>query len=72
MEYCQGLALWRAEGAPVEMTPEEWSRAKELFDAALEQEPTQRAAFLAQACPDDSLRQEVEELVINFQEAGSS
>jgi serine/threonine protein kinase len=53
------------------MTPEEWSRAKELFDAALEQEPTQRAAFLAQACPDDSLRQEVEELVINFQEAGS-
>ena len=53
------------------MTPEEWSRAKELFDAALEQEPTQRAAFLAQACPDDRLRQEVEKLVLNFQEAGS-
>jgi serine/threonine protein kinase/tetratricopeptide (TPR) repeat protein len=53
------------------MTPEDWSKAKELFDAALEQEPTQRAAFLAQACPDDNLRQEVEKLVINFQEAGS-
>ena len=55
----------------MEMTPEEWSKAKELFDAALEQEPTQRAAFLAQACPDDSLRHEVEKLVINFQQAGS-
>src|SRR6516162_3789316 len=71
MEYCQGLALWRAEGAPMEMTPEEWNKAKTLFEAALAQEPSQRAAFLAENCPDDSLRHEVEKLLINFEEAAS-
>ncbi|HKD06524.1 MAG TPA: serine/threonine-protein kinase [Bryobacteraceae bacterium] len=53
------------------MTPGEWNRAKALFESALAQEPTQRAAFLAQNCPDDNLRQEVEKLLVNFQEAGS-
>jgi serine/threonine protein kinase/tetratricopeptide (TPR) repeat protein len=53
------------------MTPEEWNKVKALFDAALLLEPSQRAAFLAEDCPDDSLRREVEKLLINFQEVGS-
>jgi serine/threonine protein kinase/tetratricopeptide (TPR) repeat protein len=53
------------------MTAEGWNKAKALFEAALEQEPSQRATFLAQNCPDDGLRHEVEKLLINFQEAGS-
>ena len=53
------------------MTPEEWNQAKALFEAAQAQEPSQRAAFLVQNCPDDSLRNEVEKLLVNFQEAGS-
>jgi serine/threonine protein kinase/tetratricopeptide (TPR) repeat protein len=53
------------------MTTVEWDKAKALFEAALEQEPSQRAAFLSQNCPDGSLRHEVERLLINFQEAGS-
>jgi eukaryotic-like serine/threonine-protein kinase len=45
-------------------TKQEWQRIKELFGAALERDPTQRAAFLKQACGDDaSLRQEVESLL---------
>lgn len=53
------------------MTPEEWNNAKALFDAALAQEPSEREAFLAQKCPDDHLRKVVENLLINFREAGS-
>src|SRR5262245_39565330 len=53
------------------MTAEEWNKVKALFDAALTREPSQRAAFLAEDCPDDRLRHEVEKLLINFQEAGS-
>src|SRR5215467_6425494 len=53
------------------MTPEEWNKVKALFDSALLLEPSQRAAFLAEDCPDDSLRREVEKLLINFQEVGS-
>jgi serine/threonine protein kinase len=51
------------------MTPEEWNRVKALFEAALASEPSQRAAFLVQNCPEDSLRQEVEKLLVNYQEA---
>ena len=37
-----------------------WSRAKDLFQAALEREPGQRDAFLRDACQDDeSLRETV-------------
>ena len=46
------------------MTPERWQRVNELFHCALEREPTQRAAFLDQACADDpELRKEVESLI---------
>ena len=48
-----------------------WERAKDLFDKALELDPSQRAAFLAEHCPDVSLREQVEELLRNYQKAGN-
>jgi eukaryotic-like serine/threonine-protein kinase len=52
------------------MTAQEWKRAKELFEAALAREPSARADFLLENCPDIALRHEVEKLLRNFQEAG--
>ena len=52
------------------MTPERWQQVAGLFEAALEQAPTSRAAFLGNACGDDvALRSEVESLL---QQAPSS
>ena len=46
------------------MTSERWQQIDELFHAALELEPGERAAFLTQACNgDESLRREVESLI---------
>src|SRR5688572_22137298 len=46
------------------MTPERWRRVEKLYDAALAQPITNRAAFLAQACDgDDEVRAEVEMLL---------
>jgi Tol biopolymer transport system component len=46
------------------MTPERWQKIEQLCNAALECEPSQREAFLAQACRgDDDLRREVESLL---------
>ena len=51
------------------MKPEQFQRIKELFQAALEQEPEQRAGFLDQACQgDDSLRQELDSLLASHQQ----
>jgi len=41
------------------MTPERRERISELFEAALEQEPSHRDAFLAGACDDEEIRAEV-------------
>jgi len=47
------------------MTPERWKRTEELYHAALARPPGGRAAFLAEACPDDeSLRRDVESLLV--------
>jgi len=49
-----------------------WQRAKELFGSALEREPAQRSAFLAEACGgDEALSQEVESLLAAHQVAAS-
>src|SRR5215471_5732903 len=48
-----------------------WERVKELFQAALDLDPSQRVSFLAEACHDDDLRQQVQKLLIDYQEAGS-
>src|SRR5258706_15730637 len=54
------------------MTPERWHRVKELFDAALAQEPAARAGFLAQAAPGDlPLAEEVLGLLVSDERAGA-
>jgi len=46
------------------MKPERWRQIEQLYHAALDREPDERAAFLAETCIDDSgLRREVEELL---------
>jgi eukaryotic-like serine/threonine-protein kinase len=46
------------------MTPERWQQVERLYQAALECEPSQRAAFLKEACAgDEVVRQEVESLL---------
>ena len=45
------------------MTPDQWKRIEELYQAAHAKSPDQRAAFLADVCRDDEvLRREVESL----------
>ena len=46
------------------MTPERWKRLEQIFHAAREAGPANRAAYLAAACGDDqSLRREIEHLL---------
>jgi len=53
-------------------TKEEWQRIKELFGAALERDPSQRAAFLHEACGQDvSLQQEIESLLAAHDATGN-
>ena len=54
-----------------EITPNKWQRAKAVFDAALQRPPEERASFLALACPEDDIRQQVEQLLLNHEQAGS-
>ena len=54
----------------MDITPAEWSRVKELFQAALDLEPGQRGGFLVENCHNDQIRREVERLLRNYQEAG--
>ncbi len=46
------------------MNPERWQLLKELFEAAYEKSPAERAAFLDDSCRGDpSLKKEVEDLL---------
>jgi Tol biopolymer transport system component/tRNA A-37 threonylcarbamoyl transferase component Bud32 len=48
------------------MNPERWQRIEQLYSAAVEREPAEQAAYLAEACGgDQELRHEVESLVCN-------
>jgi eukaryotic-like serine/threonine-protein kinase len=50
------------------VTPEQWHRVKEVFEAALERDSSQRAAFLDEACDGDvALRREVESLIESYE-----
>jgi serine/threonine-protein kinase len=51
------------------MTPERWQRVKELFEAALELEPAQRASFLQSGEHDEAVIREVESLLSSCEEA---
>ncbi|MDX6577086.1 MAG: eukaryotic-like serine/threonine-protein kinase [Blastocatellia bacterium] len=54
------------------MKPERWQQLDKLFHAALEREPRERSAFIAEACANDiSLRQQVEALLAAHEQAGS-
>jgi hypothetical protein len=54
------------------MDPERRERVKDLFEEALQHEPSRRAAFLAEACAgDDTLRREVAALLSAHEAAGS-
>lgn len=54
------------------MTPERWSRIKDIFAAALDREPTQRASYVEEACGDDAeLRAEVSSLLEAHDTAGA-
>ena len=46
------------------MKPERWQKVEEIYHAAPEREPAQRATFLNEACAgDEALRREVESLL---------
>jgi len=54
------------------MTPEQWHRVKEVFEAALERDSSQRAAFLDEACDGEvALRREVESLIESYEKEKS-
>src|SRR5438094_8482951 len=55
----------------MEITPDKWQRAKALFDAVLQRPLSERASFLASICSEDDLRQQVEQLLLNHEQAGS-
>src|SRR5437762_13913056 len=55
----------------MEITPDKWQRAKAVFDAVLQQAAGERDSFLAVACPDDDVREQVEQLLLNHEQAGS-
>jgi eukaryotic-like serine/threonine-protein kinase len=49
------------------VNPERWQQIKDVLNDALKREPSQRDAFLAEACADDSvLRVEVEKLLADY------
>ncbi len=53
------------------MQPERWDKVDDLFGAALERAPHERATFLARACAgDETLRVEVETLLLAHRAAG--
>ncbi|MGH7598591.1 MAG: serine/threonine protein kinase [bacterium] len=52
------------------MTSKRWQQIKDLFEAALECEPSQRTAYLDAACAGDSaLREQVESLLASHEQA---
>ena len=54
------------------MNPERWVHVKAIVQEALERAPDARAAFVAEACRDDSgLRGEVESLLAAHERAGT-
>jgi serine/threonine protein kinase len=53
------------------MDPAQWRKIEALFEAAMGMEPAQRAAFLEEKCAgDESLRKEVESLLLHGDNAG--
>lgn len=54
------------------MDAERWQKAKEIFNAALKREPSERASYLDEICDGDTeIRSEVESLLASHDEANS-
>lgn len=53
------------------MTSEKWQRVRPILESALELDPAGRSAFLDQACPDRTMRNEVESLIAFHEQAGT-
>src|SRR5437016_300884 len=54
------------------MTPERWKQIDQLFHAALQREPGQRSAFIAESCAgDETLQKEIEDLLASHEESDS-
>src|SRR5690349_22528628 len=51
------------------MTPERYDQIGYLLDEALKRAPSDRAAFLAEACGDNELRREVTSLIASHEQA---
>jgi TolB-like protein len=51
------------------VTPEQWQQVKKVLEVALERDPRDREAYLAQACAEPSLRREVESLIAAHEQA---
>jgi eukaryotic-like serine/threonine-protein kinase len=72
LENGKSLALSGDEQTVKSVTPERWHQIKELLDRALDLDPAEREAFLAEACGSDLLlRKQVAGLVQSHDEAGS-
>ena len=68
------VGVYSAQGTlkgDMDKTSARWKRVKDLFQAALDVEPSQRLAFLEENCPGEEIREEVEVLLRSYQEAGS-
>ena len=50
--------------------PESWKQIREIFDAASQMRPEDRAGYLDRVCDDDDVRGEVESLLSSFEKAG--
>jgi serine/threonine protein kinase/Tfp pilus assembly protein PilF len=53
------------------MTPERWRKVDELLQEAIQLSPSECAPFLAQVCPDDDTRREIESLVSFHKQSGN-
>src|SRR5439155_25716082 len=72
MALGEGLAPPRARRREIKMTPERFRQIEQLAALVLQQEESERAAFLDKACLGDrGLRQEVESLLASDQQAGN-
>jgi eukaryotic-like serine/threonine-protein kinase len=62
------MALWRND----EIDSDQWERVKQIFDEALACPAAKRTEFLMSVCGDDrTVRAAVEQLLVNFDAAGS-
>src|SRR5205823_14421775 len=54
------------------MQPERWKQIDQLFHAALQRDPSQRSAFVAESCAGDpALQKEIEDLLASHEESDS-